>query len=129
MSVIRVTNSLIGNRYSTDIIMSTAFGINSNCIEEANNEFRYWGKKVFEVKPFWNALLMFAPQVMDFFSIPFIDRGVTKFFIRMFREIVEYRQTHNIVKYDFANLLIQLMEKGYVEPDDDKNVTNVPSCN
>lgn len=114
-------------RYSTDIIMSTAFGIKSNCIEQPDNEFRYWGKKVFEEKPLWNALLMFAPQIMDFFSIPFTDRGVTKFFTKMFRDNVKYRQTHNVVRYDFMNLLIQLMEKGYVEPDDEKDITSISS--
>ncbi|KAL6421554.1 hypothetical protein ACFW04_014294 [Cataglyphis niger] len=114
-------------RYSTDIIMSTAFGIKSNCMKEPNNEFRHWGKKIFEERPFWNALLMFAPQVMDFFSIPFTDRGVTKFFTKMFRDNVEYRQTHNIVRHDFMNLLIQLMEKGYVEADDEKDVNDESS--
>lgn len=114
-------------RYSTDIIMSTAFGIKSNCMEEPNNEFRHWGKKVFEEKPLWNALLMFAPQIMDFFSIPTTDRSVTKFFTKMFRDNVEYRQTHNIVRHDFMNLLIQLMEKGYVEADDDKDVNDISS--
>ncbi|KAL6421544.1 hypothetical protein ACFW04_014293 [Cataglyphis niger] len=115
-------------RYSTDIIMSTAFGIKSNCMKEPNNEFRHWGKKIFEERPFWNALLMFAPQVMDFFSIPFTDRGVTKFFTKMFRDNVEYRQTHNIVRHDFMNLLIQLMEKGYVEADDEKDVNDESSA-
>jgi len=114
-------------RYSTDIIMSTAFGIKSNCIEQPDNEFRYWGKKVFEEKPFWNALLMFAPQVMDFFSIPITDRGVTKFFTKMFRDNVEYRQMHNVVRHDFMNLLIQLMKKGYVEPDDEKDISRMSS--
>ncbi|XP_032662729.1 probable cytochrome P450 6a14 [Odontomachus brunneus] len=106
-------------RYSTDIIMSTAFGIKSNCLVEPNNEFRRWGKKVFEMSAIWNALLMFAPQVMDFFSIPNTDRGVSKFFTKLFQDNVEYRKAHNVVRHDFMNLLMQLMDKGYVEPDDD----------
>ncbi|KAL6261403.1 hypothetical protein P5V15_006497 [Pogonomyrmex californicus] len=114
-------------RYSTDIIMSTAFGIKSNCLEQPDNEFRYWGKKIFEEKPFWNALLLFAPQIMDFFSIPFTDKGITNFFTKMFRDNVEYRRIHNVVRHDFMNLLIQLMEKGYVEPDDEKDITNISS--
>ncbi|XP_072764118.1 probable cytochrome P450 6a14 isoform X1 [Anoplolepis gracilipes] len=105
-------------RYTTDIIMSIAFGIKSKCIEEGDNEIRYWGKKIFEVHPLWTALSAFTPQVMKFFSIPATSRGVTKFVIKTFRENMEYRQTHKIVKHDFMNLLIQLMEKGYVESDD-----------
>lgn len=106
--------------------MSTAFGINSNCMVESENEFRYWGKKVFEVRPFWNAMLMFAPQVMDFFSIPYTEQSITNFFTNMFQDNVKYRQNHNVVRHDFMDLLIQLMNKGYVEPDNAKDVTNVP---
>ncbi|XP_032662744.1 probable cytochrome P450 6a20 [Odontomachus brunneus] len=105
-------------RYTTDIIMSTALGIKSNCLVEANNEYRYWGKKFFELNPFWSAMRIFAPEILEFFSIPATDRGVTKFFTKLFRDNVEYRQTHNVVRHDFMNLLIQLMEKGYVELDD-----------
>jgi len=107
--------------------MSTAFGIKSNCIEQPNNEFRYWGKKVFGEKSLRMAFLMFAPQIMNFFSIPVTDKGVTKFFMKLFRDNMEYRQTHNIVRHDFMNLLMQLMEKGYVEPDDERDITNI-SC-
>lgn len=106
--------------------MSAAFGIKSNCIEQpANNEFRYWGKKVFGERPLLMAFLMFAPQLMNFFSLPVTDRGVTKFFMKLFRDNVEYRQTHNIVRYDFMDLLMQLMDKGYVKSDDEKDVTDV----
>ncbi|XP_072764484.1 probable cytochrome P450 6a14 [Anoplolepis gracilipes] len=105
-------------RYTTDIIMSAVFGINSNCIEKGDNEFQYWGKRIFKEHPFWSVLSAFMPQVLDFFSITMLDRGVTKFWTQIFRDNVEYRRTHNIVKDDFMNLLIQLMEKGYVESDD-----------
>ncbi|XP_029671912.1 probable cytochrome P450 6a14 isoform X1 [Formica exsecta] len=114
-------------RYTTDIIMSTAFGVKSNCIKEGDNEFRYWGKKVLKMHPFWIALSIFTPQVLDFFSIPFNDRGATEFITKTFQNNVEYRKTHNIVKHDFMNLLIQLMEKGYVEPDDMKDVVDKSS--
>lgn len=67
---------------------------------------------------------MFAPQVMDFFSIPLTDRRVTKFFRKIFQETVAYRQSHNVIRHDFMNLLMQLMEKGYVEADDEKDVTD-----
>ncbi|XP_011875041.1 PREDICTED: probable cytochrome P450 6a14 [Vollenhovia emeryi] len=116
-------------RYTTDVIMSTAFGIKSNCIEEPNNEYRNNGKKIFKLNSVVIALAVFVPQILEIFSIPITDRRVTRFYMNMFRENVEYRQTHNIVRYDFMNLLIQLMERGYIEPDmnDDKQETNKSS--
>ncbi|XP_039312720.1 probable cytochrome P450 6a13 isoform X2 [Solenopsis invicta] len=114
-------------RYTTDVIMSTAFGIKSNCIKEPNNEYRVQGKRIININSIKIALAMFAPQIMDFFSIPFFPKSITDFYIKMFREIVEYRQAKHIVKTDFMNLLIQLMERGYVDPEDDKNTSNESS--
>lgn len=108
------------------MIMSVAFGIKSNCLLEPNNQFRQCGRKVFEApNNFWNFVAIFAPQIMNFFSIPVTDRTITKYFTKLFQDNVEYRTTHNIVRHDFMNLLIQLMEKGYVEPDDDKNIADI----
>ncbi|XP_067213413.1 probable cytochrome P450 6a14 [Linepithema humile] len=110
-------------RYSTDVIMSTAFGIEANCMKDPNSEFRRRGKKVFEENSFWLALFLFLPQFMNFLSIPTTDKKITQFFTKIFRENVNYRQTSNVVRHDFMNLLIQLIEKGYVEPDDEKDTS------
>ncbi|KYM85663.1 putative cytochrome P450 6a20 [Atta colombica] len=111
-------------RYTTDVIMSTAFGIESDCIENPNNQYRSYQKKILEINPIWIALSAFTPKIMDFFSIPFTDRTVISFYMNMFQETVEYRQSHNIVRYDFVNLLLQLMKKDYVDPDENKKITN-----
>ncbi|XP_011706771.1 PREDICTED: probable cytochrome P450 6a14 [Wasmannia auropunctata] len=117
-------------RYSTDVIMSTAFGIKSNCIVEPNNDYRTYGRKIFVMNPIWIALFMFVPKIMSFLSVPLTPRCVTNFYINMFRETVEYRQAHNIVRHDFVNLLMQLMKRGYVNPDDDDEITDVsPTVN
>jgi len=109
--------------------MSTAFGIESDCIENPNNQYRSYQKKILEVNPIWIALSVFTPKIMDLFSIPFTDRSVISFYMNMFQETVEYRQSHNIVRYDFVNLLLQLMKRDYVDPDDNKKITNHVSCN
>ncbi|XP_076302667.1 putative cytochrome P450 6a13, partial [Lasioglossum baleicum] len=112
-------------RYSVDIIMSAAFGIICNSFENPDNEFRYWGKKIFDPKPLWNALILWAPQVFDMFSLPYTEKDVTNFFTNMFKETVEYRESRKIDRKDFLNLLIQLMRNGYVEPDDSSEDVNV----
>ncbi|XP_076277121.1 putative cytochrome P450 6a13 [Lasioglossum baleicum] len=109
----------IFTRYSLDVIMSTAFGMTCDSINNPNNEFRYWSKKVFEPKLLWNGLVFFAPQVFDLFSMPYNERSVTKFFTTMFRDTIEHRQSHDIIRKDFLNLLMQLMKDGYVDPDDE----------
>ncbi|KAF7988572.1 hypothetical protein HCN44_001145 [Aphidius gifuensis] len=107
-------------RLTTDVIVSTAFGIDSNCIDNPDSEFRYWGKKSF--KPSLRLLgTLVAPKVMNLFRIPMTDPGVTKFFTNAFKDTVNYRIKNNIVRRDFMNLLIQLMKQGYVEGDDGKS--------
>jgi cytochrome P450 family 6 len=34
-------------RYATDIIASCAFGIQCNCLQNPDAEFRIWGRKIF----------------------------------------------------------------------------------
>ncbi|KAL2713806.1 cytochrome P450 6a2-like [Vespula squamosa] len=105
--------------FFTDIIMSIAFGINCNCLEHPESEFRYWGKKVFEPKPFVNTTMIFASKIMEIFSIPLNDKGVIKFFMKTFEETVQYRDKHNIERRDFLNLIMQLMKNGYVKNDEE----------
>ncbi|XP_020281109.1 probable cytochrome P450 6a14 [Pseudomyrmex gracilis] len=105
-------------RYTIDVFMSVAFGINSNCMKTPDNEVLYQAKKLFEYHNFWFAIFACVPQIPKFFAIPFIDRNTSKFFIKMFRDTVKYRQTHTVVRHDFMNLLIELMEKSYVAPDE-----------
>ncbi|KOX75873.1 Cytochrome P450 6a2, partial [Melipona quadrifasciata] len=112
-------------KYSVDIIMSAAFGISCNSFKNPDNEFRYWGKKVFDPKPLWNALVIWAPQIFNLFSMPYTERDITNFFMKTFKETVEYREANNIERKDFLNLLMQLMRNGYVEVDDNSNISNV----
>ncbi|XP_071652895.1 probable cytochrome P450 6a23 [Temnothorax longispinosus] len=111
-------------RYTIDVIMSTTFGIQSNCIKEPNNEYRIQGKNILRIKIIRFILSISIPKIMDFFSIPLTDRSITSFYTNIFRETVEYRQAHKVIKKDFMDLLIQLMEKGHVDDDKKTDVTS-----
>ncbi|XP_015181295.1 PREDICTED: probable cytochrome P450 6a14 [Polistes dominula] len=106
----------------TDIIMSIAFGISCNSLENPKSEFRYYGKKMFEPRPIINTLMVFGSQILDLFSIPFIDKKVSRFFLSAFEDTVNYREAHNIVRKDFLDLIMQLMKNGYVKSDEEKRV-------
>lgn len=122
-----INQTTIPIRFSTDVIMSTAFGLNSNSIENPKSDFRHWGKKAFEPQLFWNSLTVFAPKLMDLFSIPALDRGVSKFFTKTFQENIKYRNENNVLRRDFMDLLMQLMNKGYVPPDDNEETNDLSS--
>ena len=93
--------------------MTTVFGVDCNTLHDVDSEYRYWGKQVFEPHNIKNAVGFFAPQILDFFSIPFNDVGVQKFFMTVFEETVKHRVNNNVKSHDFMDLIMQLMKKGY----------------
>lgn len=109
--------------------MNTVFGVNCNTLQNKDNEYRYWGKQVFEPHTFKNAIGFFAPQILHFFSIPFNDVGVQKFFITVFENTVKHRLNNNIKCHDFMDLIIQLMKKGFVNEDNELTSQSIPGNN
>lgn len=80
--------------FSTDIIASVAFGIHLDSLNEPNNDFRKYGRKIFEANIF-NALrrLMrfMAPNVMNAFRIKSVKTEVEEFFISIVKKNLSYR--------------------------------------
>ncbi|XP_046466088.1 probable cytochrome P450 6a14 [Neodiprion pinetum] len=107
-------------RFSTDVIASVAFGIQCNSIENPDAEFREYGRRFLRPKPIRNVLLMLAPFWLNGLGFSGTDADVTKFFISAFTETVKYRTANNVARKDFLDLIIQLMNKGYIENDDKK---------
>ncbi|XP_076684083.1 uncharacterized protein LOC143377056 [Andrena cerasifolii] len=115
----------IMSRYSMDIITSVAFGITCDSFKNPNHDMRYWGKKIFDIQPVWNALFLWAPEILNFFSVPYVEKGITNFFTKVFKDTVAHREANNIIRKDFLNLLMQLMKNGYVDADDSTETGNV----
>ena len=111
-------------RYTTDSITSIAYGHNCKSLYDPNNDFKRYGSKVFDSNPLINALGFFAPIVLDVLGIPLTDPGVIKFFSQSFQQIVKYRRQNNIVRKDFLNLLMQLMDKGTLDDDEKSKMNN-----
>ncbi|XP_039312607.1 probable cytochrome P450 6a20 isoform X3 [Solenopsis invicta] len=101
-------------RYASDSIMSAAFGVNTNCIQKPNEyQSTSQEKTTFDSNFFKRILIRFAPQVTDFFSLPFSVQAVTNFYMNLFRDTVEYRKANGIVRPDLMSLLIEHVEKDF----------------
>jgi len=90
-------------RFTTDVISSCAFGIECNCLKNEVAEFRKWGRKLMEpsLKQIVIRILSgVAPVVLDSFKIPTLDSHVSKYFLSMVQETVEYRETNNVKRKD-----------------------------
>ncbi|XP_049831657.1 cytochrome P450 6k1-like [Schistocerca gregaria] len=107
-------------RYATDVIASVAFGIECNCQRNPDNEFRQWGRKIFQptIRSGISIILSFiSPTLTRLLRIKGGATEVSEYFRRMVADTVAYREKNNITRKDFMDLLIQLKNKGVVDPD------------
>ncbi|XP_011689080.1 PREDICTED: probable cytochrome P450 6a14 [Wasmannia auropunctata] len=98
-------------KYTTDVIGSCAFGIDMNALSDEDSEFRKMGRKVFT--PTWRTFLRISirqvfPWLYNMFGYVLPQTDVTKFFTRVIVENMEYRETNNITRNDFIDVLREL---------------------
>lgn len=111
-------------RYATDVIASVAFGIEVHCQRQPDNEFRQWGRKIFEPSLLVGINLMLASASPSLASILKLKDGasaVSKYFRQMVAETVSYREKNSICRKDVMDLLIQLKNKGFLEGEKPEN--------
>lgn len=99
-------------RLTTDIIGSCAFGIECNSLEDPDAEFRKYGKMAFEVD-FIEHLRRFAMmglprRLLKLLRFPVLKRDVSRFFMKVVKDMVDYRDKNGVYRKDFMQLLIKL---------------------
>jgi cytochrome P450 family 6 len=97
--------------FTTEVISDVAFGIESNCLGNPDNEFRKTAKRIFEL----NFTEMMKLMVMISFEklghllkFGFNGKEVTEFIMRVVRETLEHREKNKIERNDFFQLLLNI---------------------
>ncbi|XP_031625573.1 probable cytochrome P450 6d5, partial [Contarinia nasturtii] len=107
--------------HSTNVIASVAFGIEINCLENPNNEFRVNGRKALD-QSFMNVirgLISFVqPKLMSILRLKSVNSDVERFIMSVVKDNMEYREKNNVSRKDFFQLLLQLRNNGTVQLDD-----------
>lgn len=105
-------------KFTTNVIASVAFGIEIDCIENPNDEFREFSRRFFEP----NATCMFrflisfvSPFLTKLLRTQYTDTDVEHFMRETIRQNLEYREQNNIVRKDFFQILVQLRNTGMVQ--------------
>ena len=107
-------------RFGTDVIASCAFGIQCNCLKNPEAEFRRWGRKLFDPSISQNLrdiLYFMVPNLAIALKITVNPPDISKFFIKVVEETVEYRKRNSVTRNDFMQLLIQLKNQGHLDTD------------
>lgn len=112
----------IFSRFTINVIASIAFGIDVDCIENPNCEFRKYGQKFFE--PTLKNTLRFnlafmSPTLAKWIRMRFADKEVYEFMRDTCQQNLDYREKNNVSRKDFFQLLMQLRNTGKVQDDDD----------
>lgn len=107
---------------ATNIIASIGFGIDVDCIENPDSEFRQYGKRFFEgtIKNALRKVLIFsAPKLAKLFRVRFVDKDVADFMKGVIQQNIDYREKNNVSRRDFFQLLLQVRNTGSVNDDND----------
>lgn len=98
-------------RFTTDVIGTTAFGIECNSLKDPDAKFRRMGKKTFDEpksSSFERAIMTVSQRFSRFLGLRVHHKDVTDFFMNSVKETIEYREQHNVHRNDFMDLLIKL---------------------
>ncbi|XP_029175229.1 cytochrome P450 6j1-like [Nylanderia fulva] len=98
-------------KYTTDVIGTCAFGLEMNALKDEDSEFRRMGKLIFA--PSWKIILRsrlknFLPWLNDILSYILPQSEAVPFFTSIVKETMDYRDTNNIVRHDFIDILREL---------------------
>jgi cytochrome P450 family 6 len=102
------------SRFTTDVIGSTAFGIECNSLDDKSTKFYQMGLKAFSSFNFFKrAFLQNYTNLARKLHLTSTNKEVGDFYIGVVKETMNYRKENpQIQRNDFMNLLINLKDSG-----------------
>lgn len=97
--------------YTTDVIGSCAFGLDCQSFKDENSPFRMYGKMIFQSNRLRSIkrILNFAfPNLSKYLGSRLVKKEVSDFFVQVVADTVRYRETNNVTRSDFMQLLIDV---------------------
>ncbi|XP_021704701.1 probable cytochrome P450 6g2 isoform X1 [Aedes aegypti] len=98
-------------RFTTDVIASTFFGIQANCLSDEESEFRYYGRKIFEYGPkraLNMAAFFFMPELVPYLGFKLFPRDTERFLKTIIEQEIARRETSGENRGDFIDSMIAL---------------------
>lgn len=112
-------------RFTTDVIGTCAFGLDTNSLHSGDNEFRKIGKLIFDTTfrtMFTILIVPHIPWIAKIFPVTFTDPRIIKFEVNLLKDTLEYRKKNNVVRNDFIDLLRKVNKK-MDNLDDEEEIT------
>lgn len=103
-------------RFTTDVIGNIAFGIDCNCIENPETEFRKHGKNIFRVDTAFSAVKWLFVNSFQTFSrrtgLMINPKDASDFFLKVFSDTMKNREESHVERNDFVKLLLKMKQSG-----------------
>ncbi|XP_065370109.1 cytochrome P450 6a9-like [Calliphora vicina] len=105
-------------RFTTDVIGSCAFGINCNSLRHPQAEFRVMGLRSLNERrhgPIITGFMQSYPDLARKLHMRIVPDDITNFFIKIVKEVIEYREQNNITAHDFLAILTSIKKESEVK--------------
>lgn len=105
-------------RFTTDVIGSTAFGIECNSLEDPTNQFYEIGQKAFSPGNFLKrSFLQTYRELGRKLRMRLSSKAVEEFYVDVVKKTIQYREENqNEKRKDFMNLLMELRDPSKPDP-------------
>ncbi|XP_058122928.1 uncharacterized protein LOC131264671 [Anopheles coustani] len=100
-------------RFTTDVIASTFFGIQANCLKDETSEFRYYGRKIFDYGPARGmamASFFFMPEIVPYLRLKLFPRDTEAFLKSIITQEIARREASGENRGDFIDSMITLQK-------------------
>lgn len=114
-------------RFTTDIIGSTAYGLDVNSLKDPKAEFRKYGKMMFDYNTFRGfefLSIFFLPTIVRLARIKMFGKEPTDFLRRVFWETLNQRIKSGIKRNDLIDILIELKNNNNQDFNNQDNFKN-----
>lgn len=102
-------------RFTIDVITSCAFGLECNTLENPDSDFRKYGTLIFQQsrQAAFKLLVttIFPRSLLRLIGFKITRSDVSAFFMNTVKGIAHYRETNNVHRKDFMDLLLQLKKQ------------------
>ncbi|XP_026675117.1 cytochrome P450 6A1-like [Ceratina calcarata] len=100
-------------RFTTDVISSCAFGLDTNAMSGENNKFREIGKTFFNMSLVQRIKIQLReglPTLYTLLGYILPRDDMTQFFTKVVNDVIDYRRKNNVVRQDFIHTLMDLQD-------------------